>query len=558
MKRKLLLFLLLFISVTAYTQEQSNLNSFQKENFFYAGKIWGFVKYYHPEARQGRYDMDSLLVVLLDNISKVKDTKHRNAVFNEWIAQFGKIKEYEQFLIKDSSQYKQLYDYVWIKNKAFDKKLSKSLTNIKDAKRTDSCHYAILNAMSVPTFENEKSIIPDFSKKYQKLVPLFRYWNAIEYYFPYKSLTDKRWDSVLKEYIPTFLGAKNISVFDLAVLSLTMDINDGHSMCLSDARLNVRYPYKKYRSPIKFVYAKNKFLVNGLWYYMKNSGKLSDYGMELGDELVAVNGRDPKEIIRNDVSNYFGSSNFNELCNSRNEFLLQSDTTFLEITYKRDSQVFSNKINTSRFVYRPVQPVSNEGVWIKDNIAYIDISFACKDKLIEMISEIKNTKGAIIDMRGYASACLLYDIATFFSSESPTYAKMSEVDPANPGNFELTIAGNYRCFPVRMNNYDGKLVVLVDYNTYSNSEFNTMRLQVLPDVITIGSQTAGIDGNIAQLPLHNDLRFGFSSLGVYYPDGGETQRIGLRIDEEVYPTPQGLKEGRDEVIERAIEIINTK
>lgn len=47
-----------------------------------------------------------------------------------------------------------------------------------------------------------------------------------------------------------------------------------------------------------------------------------------------------------------------------------------------------------------------------------------------------------------------------------------------------------------------------------------------------------------------------SGIGVYYPDGIETQRIGIVPDIEIKPTIQGIKEGRDEVLEKAIEIIN--
>lgn len=556
MKTKLLLFLLLFTPATVYTQEQQTPTSIQTENFYYAGKIWGFVKQYHPEARQGKFDMDSLLVVLLDNVAEVKDTKQRNAILSSWIAQFGKIKEFEKFVIKDSSQYKQLYNYSWLEDKSFDKKLSHSLTDIKNAKRTDTCYYAALNAISVPSFENEKEIIPDFSKRHQKLTFLFRYWNTIEYYFPYKYLTDKKWDDVLKEYIPQFVEVENISEFDFAIRLLTTEINDGHSIYLSEKGLNVRYPYKKYRSPIRFVYAKDKFLVSGLWYYMKNSGRVSDYGMELGDELVAVNGRDPKEIMKNEISNYYGTSNFNLLCNNNNDFLLQSNTTSMEVTYRRSGELFTDSIKIAPLEYLPCYPIPNETISVKDSIAYVNLPFVKREELFEMIHKIQKTKGAVLDMRGYPDPYMIYDIAAFFSSEDRSFVKTSRIIPQNPGNFKFSDSNNSGY--LQMNYYKGKIVVLVDYSTVSSSEYNTMRMQSIPGVITIGSQTAGSDGNITYIPLRNDLQFGFSSLGIYYPDGGETQRVGVRIDEEVYPTPQGLKEGRDEVVERAIKIINAQ
>lgn len=49
-----------------------------------------------------------------------------------------------------------------------------------------------------------------------------------------------------------------------------------------------------------------------------------------------------------------------------------------------------------------------------------------------------------------------------------------------------------------------------------------------------------------------------SGIGVYYPDGKETQRIGIVPHIELKPTIQGVKERRDELLEKAVETINSK
>ena len=46
-----------------------------------------------------------------------------------------------------------------------------------------------------------------------------------------------------------------------------------------------------------------------------------------------------------------------------------------------------------------------------------------------------------------------------------------------------------------------------------------------------------------------------SGIGVYYPDGTETQRIGIVPDIGLKPTIRGIYEGRDEILEKAIELI---
>ncbi len=43
-----------------------------------------------------------------------------------------------------------------------------------------------------------------------------------------------------------------------------------------------------------------------------------------------------------------------------------------------------------------------------------------------------------------------------------------------------------------------------------------------------------------------------SGIGVLYPDGKPTQRIGILPDLEVRPTIAGIRAGRDEVLEAGI------
>jgi hypothetical protein len=44
----------------------------------------------------------------------------------------------------------------------------------------------------------------------------------------------------------------------------------------------------------------------------------------------------------------------------------------------------------------------------------------------------------------------------------------------------------------------------------------------------------------------------FTSIGLYYADGYQQQRNGVRIDSLVAPTIRGIREGRDEILEAAI------
>jgi C-terminal processing protease CtpA/Prc len=104
--------------------------------------------------------------------------------------------------------------------------------------------------------------------------------------------------------------------------------------------------------------------------------------------------------------------------------------------------------------------------------------------------------------------------------------------------------------------YKGKIVIIINETTQSQAEYTAMALRTAPNATVIGSTTAGADGDVVKFMLPGGVNTMISGYGVYYPDGKETQRIGIVPDIEVKPTVQGVREGKDELLERAIKIID--
>jgi C-terminal processing protease CtpA/Prc len=137
-----------------------------------------------------------------------------------------------------------------------------------------------------------------------------------------------------------------------------------------------------------------------------------------------------------------------------------------------------------------------------------------------------------------------------------SFVKFTKTTINNPGLFTY-----YTTLKVGKRNkeyYKGKVVIIVNEITQSNAEYTTMAFRVAPKATVIGSTTAGADGNVSEIYLPGGIRTMISGIGVYYPDGKETQRIGIVPDIEVKPTIRGILEGKDELLDKAIEIINKK
>jgi C-terminal processing protease CtpA/Prc len=143
-------------------------------------------------------------------------------------------------------------------------------------------------------------------------------------------------------------------------------------------------------------------------------------------------------------------------------------------------------------------------------------------------------------------------LGSFFVSSSTPFVKFTNGNVDNPGEFTFT---NSIEIPSQGKTYKGKLVVLVNELSQSQAEYTSMAFRAGDNTTIIGSTTAGADGNVSAIMLPGGLRTMISGIGVNYPNGEETQRIGIVPDIEVKPTIKGIREGKDELLEKAIEII---
>jgi C-terminal processing protease CtpA/Prc len=109
-----------------------------------------------------------------------------------------------------------------------------------------------------------------------------------------------------------------------------------------------------------------------------------------------------------------------------------------------------------------------------------------------------------------------------------------------------------------MNCYSGKVVIIVNNRTISQSEYTVMALASRPNTIVIGDTTAGTDGDVSEIKLPGGISSYMSGLGILYPDGRQTQKVGVNIDKIVRPTLKGILAGKDEQLDEAISLINNQ
>ena len=523
------------------------------------GRIWGFLKYHHPVIAKGNYNWDYELFRILPIYLKVSDNKQRDQILLQWINTYGKIPICNSCRATSENAFLKP-NLSWIERSNINRQLKDLLHKIY-LNRNQGNHYYIQTSPIVnnPLFENERAydtmVYPDAGFR---LLALFRYWNIIYYFYPYKYLTDKDWNDILKEYIPYFIKTENRLEYELIFAQIMGELCDTHAQLIA-GRNKIEIFRGEKQVPVRIQFIENKWVVTD--YYMdtilSDSEKEERTGLKIGDIITHIDGQSVESIV-NGIKKYYPASN--EVVRRRDIAcdLLRSNNQEIHINYISSNQLKEKTINLESrgkvLYYQYKNDTTKCYKFLDEDIGYITLKSIKQEDIPVIKQEFLNTKGIIIDIRAYPSTRVVYNLGSYFVSKDTVFVRHTEVNPDNPGEFNL-----YSKYVILKSeeHYQGKLVVIVNEETQSLAEFTAMAFQTGNNTTIIGSQTAGVDGNVSEISLPGGLKTWISGNGTYYPDGRETQRIGIIPDIEIRPTIQGICEERDELLEKAIEIIRS-
>jgi hypothetical protein len=191
----------------------TELSRIQIANLTTLGKVWGFLKYHHPAVVSGTLHWDYELLHALPTILEQRDTAAANAAMAKWISGIGTIDPCSSCAKLGDADLHLRPDIAWIEDEAvLGSELSQRIRAIYAARRELSRQFYVSLARGAgnPAFDHElgyaRLTFPD--PGYQ-LLGLYRFWNIIEYWFPYRDVIGEDWHKVLSEFVPRIMLAKD-------------------------------------------------------------------------------------------------------------------------------------------------------------------------------------------------------------------------------------------------------------------------------------------------------------------------------------------------------------
>lgn len=393
--------------------------------------------------------------------------------------------------------------------------------------------------------ENMKDINTDYDtvELRTRLAGITILWNDIQHFYPYFEEVKVDWLKELSSFTKIALDTKNKEEYSALINLMTEKLDDGH------ISYNNRNWVHNYRLPFTIDKA-DKLLVI--------TSSLEDSPYEVGDVIVSINGKATNEYLLEAQQEFSGSPQTKEVISLQAlEYGKKDETLLLEI--KRDGENHSFQVSYGL----PKKRISNFPIIeekikeIEEGIYYVNTLKVSYDELIPHLDILAKAKGVIFELRGYPERDVspLLSHLTSKTVQSPQFFREQILYPDHKKLAGYNEEGRWIIEPDTPK-FKGNVVFLTNANAFSGPE--TM-LGVVEDNqlgFIVGQPTAGTNGNINDIILPGNLKVMFTGMKVVKGDGSPHHIIGILPTHPVERTIEGVKNGKDEYIEKAIEIIN--
>ena len=398
-----------------------------------------------------------------------------------------------------------------------------------------------------------------FPSREYRLLALFRFWNVINYFYPYRKLIDESWQTVLPRFIPKFEADKDAGDYQLTVLELVTEIHDSHGgVRNADAMLERLGAFV----PAVFTtYIENQSVVTRVL-----DDKLP---IKVGDVVLSIDG-EPVEKRREFLAHYAPASTpqwrmlwvHGTLLAGPKDSVMKlrvqgPDGVARDLELPRPFSILNPKLYEAERSSPMVQVLPS-------GYGYVDLARLQVADVDKMFETIKDTRAVIFDMRGYPNGTAWsiaprltekkHVVAALFSRPLLEAINIEDLDNADPPSYSFSQELPEAKGPA----YKGKVVVLINEEAISQAEHTCLFFEAATDVTFIGTPTAGANGDVTLMVLPGNLAVSFTGHNVRHADGRQLQRVGIQPTIRVEPTIRGTAAGRDEVLEAAVKYLQEK
>lgn len=373
-------------------------------------------------------------------------------------------------------------------------------------------------------------------------------WGVFQHFYPYFDVVDTDWDSALAPALKKAAEDPDEISYLQTLWEMTAQLNDGHANVSNSALGATTF------LPLSLQWAGAELVVVG-------THKSAGDSVKRGDVVVSIDGKSADECYRLASKWISAATDGWQRRQSINRIMIDLPTADpVSVTLRRsDSMTYS--IALARVKEWPANTTTrrpDNGVELAPGIVYFNLDRATIAELNRVMAKLERARGIVFDLRGYpgqagtelmrhlidvpaTSAVWIVPVVTLPDQERVKWSELERwaLAPKSPRLL-------------------GKIVFLSGGGAISYAESIMGIVESYKFGEIVGSTTAGTNGNVNLFTLPGGFLVSFTGMIVLKHDGSRHHGVGIAPTVPVVPTAAGIAAGKDEVLEKAVEVLRAK
>ncbi|HEY3372940.1 MAG TPA: S41 family peptidase [Prolixibacteraceae bacterium] len=370
-------------------------------------------------------------------------------------------------------------------------------------------------------------------------------YNVIQHFYPYFDVVNVNWDKELTKALSRCFTDVSDKDHFITLEKFTAPLKDGH-VYVNSSSLRLASP------SITWEWIENKLVIT--------HNLTSNPNIHIGDIVTQIDGVQAEKYFE-EINSQISAGTKGWLNDRANRMSLLADRGSVMKLTINDKPIDINRTSDPYYMDRAIRVNEKPYRLIGDSIWYLNMDMIEMDTINKLLPQLEKCKAIICDARGYPKGN--HEFITHLMQMDDTTTSWMQIPQIIYPDHEHVV-GYYKANWIPMMKarkpYLGnkKIIYIIDGSAISYAESCLGYIEGYKLATLVGQPTAGTNGNINPFDLPGGYSISWTGMKVLKHDGSQHHGIGILPNIYVTKTIQGIKEGRDEFLDKAIEIARQK
>jgi C-terminal processing protease CtpA/Prc len=396
-----------------------------------------------------------------------------------------------------------------------------------------------------PASSKPAGFVPSGNDRSTRLAAVILAWNIFQHFYPYFDVIETDWSAELRRALGRAATDADERAFLDTLRRLVAALEDGHgNVGTTHAAASTAF------LPLLWDWIEDRLVVTRV-------SEDADGGPRPGDVVVRIDGRPAAEALAKQEELISGATVQWRRHNALRTLLTGPKDVDITLDVLSPSGV-ARTIRLRRTHSWLLHGGAGESrpstvETIKPDIMYVNLGQITDKAFQDALPKLEKARGIIFDLRGYPR--LGTDPIAHITDKPVTCAQWHIPVTVYPDRKDVSFSfSNWQVQPKKPR-FSAKVAFLTDGRAISYAETYMGIIEHYKLAEIVGGPTAGTNGNINPFALPGGYRISWTGMKVLKHDGSRHHGVGIQPTIPVSRTIKGVAEGRDEVLERAIEAV---